>query len=196
MKKKVEVDWRFKLGRVCGDCYACCVYLGIDELKKHAGRACRHLTGQNGPSQRCSIYPDRPKACQEYECAWRSGWGQDHWKPNKCGLLATFYPSEHIPNSLSCTIWVISKASEDDIEQATAHALALAREVVVINWNSKKGIYYRDGEIWACQAVRQDSFEDLTFRTVGDKLGRYETQDGQQIDLRNLPLKGGDASGA
>lgn len=76
--------------RPCGACYACCVWLGIDELKKHLGRSCRHLDGRRADA-RCSIYEGRPSACQKYLCFWRqSDLGED-FRPDRCGFLITTY---------------------------------------------------------------------------------------------------------
>lgn len=58
--------------RQCGTCYACCVALGIAELRKHAGATCRHLDGRD-PERRCTIYERRPVACSGYRCAWLVG---------------------------------------------------------------------------------------------------------------------------
>jgi Fe-S-cluster containining protein len=73
--------------RTCGECYRCCVAFGIRELKKHQDQTCRHLDGRN-PIARCSIYPDRPKACREYICLWLDGLFNDEDRPDKSGVIA------------------------------------------------------------------------------------------------------------
>ena len=45
----------------CGECAACCTVLGVEALKKHPGRTCKHLDGRI-PDKRCSIYDKRPES--------------------------------------------------------------------------------------------------------------------------------------
>jgi hypothetical protein len=52
-------------GKSCGACMMCCIVLEIDELKKPAGPACRNCAFPG-----CSIYPDRPQVCRDFECEW------------------------------------------------------------------------------------------------------------------------------
>ncbi|SRR6266446_1589894 len=73
--------------RTCGECYRCCVVFGIRELKKHQDQSCRHLDGRN-PTARCSIYANRPKACQAYLCLWRDGEFDEDDRPDKSGIIA------------------------------------------------------------------------------------------------------------
>lgn len=73
--------------RSCGECYKCCVGLGITELKKYPDQPCRHLDGRN-PTARCSIYDDRPDVCRNFQCLWRDGHLEDQDRPDKSGVLA------------------------------------------------------------------------------------------------------------
>jgi hypothetical protein len=75
--------------RTCGECYRCCVAFGISEIKKHQDKACRHLDGRN-PTARCSIYANRPMACQTYTCLWRDGHFDEDDRPDKSGVIAHF----------------------------------------------------------------------------------------------------------
>src|SRR6266446_2486198 len=96
------------LSRSCGSCYACCVWLGIEELKKTTGQSCRYLTGINGPIHGCGIYPTWPKACQNYQFLLLSGLGPDAARPDKAGLLLTPHESEDTNTGpFSVTIIVI-----------------------------------------------------------------------------------------
>ncbi len=49
----------------CDGCVACCVLMGVEDLKKPAGVACRHLAGAG-----CGIYGDRPSSCAAFVCLW------------------------------------------------------------------------------------------------------------------------------
>jgi len=55
--------------RTCGDCYRCCVDLGVAD--RPAGVRCPDLSFLAGPGMHCRRYDDRPDACREYQCFWR-----------------------------------------------------------------------------------------------------------------------------
>ena len=48
--------------RPCGECAACCVWLGIESLKKWPGQTCKHLDGSI-LDKRCTVYDQRPACC-------------------------------------------------------------------------------------------------------------------------------------
>lgn len=73
-------------GRSCGPCSACCTATPVAELSKPAGVRCGNLIDSACGS--CSIYPDRPKACQVYRCAWLDGYGPDEARPDLIGLVS------------------------------------------------------------------------------------------------------------
>lgn len=54
--------------RACGGCTVCCTELEVDtpDLRKPAGRPCRHLTTDG-----CGIHAVRPEICRTWFCAWR-----------------------------------------------------------------------------------------------------------------------------
>lgn len=54
---------------LCADCTGCCTVFEVKEVGKAFGELCKHL----GPTlfgTGCSIYTDRPGACQRYVCLW------------------------------------------------------------------------------------------------------------------------------
>src|SRR5215472_4012184 len=98
-------DWTTEhTERQCGDCFACCVHLGITELKKYPDQPCKHLDGALGPDKRCSIYAKRPSACAIYKCLWRQGIGPDWLRPADSGILITMYDDE---GGVLCTAIII-----------------------------------------------------------------------------------------
>ena len=85
--------------RTCGDCVACCAYWRIEELNKPPMNDCKYVT-LTKPSKKgsifltgsskngnCSIYNKRPKACQEYRCAWLDGYGEEEDRPDKSLIM-------------------------------------------------------------------------------------------------------------
>lgn len=78
--------------RTCGECHVCCVGLTIvgepriAPGEKPMWEPCRHLAPS--PTGSCGIYPKRPRLCQTWRCLWRTGWGDDGWRPDRCNVLA------------------------------------------------------------------------------------------------------------
>lgn len=73
-------------GRSCGDCRVCCRLPDIPELDKPINTWCKH-TDLETAGGGCGIYEDRPKTCREYECAWLSGLGDEHDRPDRLGVM-------------------------------------------------------------------------------------------------------------
>lgn len=75
--------------RECGECSLYCKLTEITEdddpsIAKPIGEWCKHCRPGNGG---CSIYESRPKLCRDFQCLWRSGLLEDHWKPLECRML-------------------------------------------------------------------------------------------------------------
>jgi hypothetical protein len=72
--------------RSCGACSLCCKLSYIAELNKPIDSWCPHARPGNGG---CSIYPDRPRACQGFVCGWlRGALGLgDEWFPARCKMI-------------------------------------------------------------------------------------------------------------
>lgn len=172
--------------RTCGSCYTCCVWLGIEELKKHTGQSCRYLTGINGPTQRCGIYPTRPKACQIYKCLWLEGLGPDAARPDKSGLLLTPYESEDNDNSpFSVTIIVINPSLAGTINTGylgqfiEALLILGCNEIRVTNHKDMTVVHFRNGEIRQGKLLKSKTFEEFVCETYDPPIGRYKTFDDQ-----------------
>jgi hypothetical protein len=57
----------------CGTCTACCRVFEVPALNKPAGTWCTHCAIGKG----CTIYPDRPAMCKEFECMWLMSQSKD-----------------------------------------------------------------------------------------------------------------------
>ena len=110
--------------RACGACHVCCVALAIPEEPrigpKEMGEPCPHLraSGQNGC---CGIYPRRPRLCQEWRCAWRTGHFPENARPDRSGVLAWGYENGDWP------VMILDGRAETE-ERALAMAAALEDE--------------------------------------------------------------------
>jgi len=168
--------------RECGSCYACCVYLGIEELKKWTGQACKHLDGVHA-TKRCSIYANRPHACVAYECVWRAGFGPDNLQPSQSGLLITMYPSERVKGAAAATVIIFDdvKAKEFDVVETVTELLMLytVNEVRVVNYKAKTALLFVNGTIYRCKLLPPDGYEALVFSADMDHpVGRFEVLQG------------------
>lgn len=168
--------------RECGNCYACCVYLGIEELKKYSGQTCKHLSGGADPCKRCSIYESRPVACSGYHCMWRAGWGPDEMRPYDSGILITVYPSERDPEKASATVQVFDKAkAQKHINQLIGElvVMPIMDQVRLIFLAEKRAIMFWEGGIYRCKLLPADGYEALRFATdLNAPMGRYRIEDG------------------
>jgi hypothetical protein len=161
-----DADWAGPHeGRECGDCYACCVHLGIDELKKYPGQTCKHLDGGLGACTRCSIYAKRPAACAKYRCFWRQGGGPDWLRPADAGVLITLYQEPTITGTIVVTEPQKAKQHLDEIVNQLLMLGVV--EIRVVDYKAKKGFFYRDGKIYEMQLLPsvkgKGDYEGMTF---------------------------------
>lgn len=54
---------------LCADCTACCTVFEIKEIEKPFGKTCKYV-GQTGVGKGCTIYMERPIACNHYICLY------------------------------------------------------------------------------------------------------------------------------
>jgi hypothetical protein len=162
-------------GRECGRCYACCKWLGIVELKKHATVTCKHLNGID-PCKRCSIYPSRPKACEEYLCLWRAGVGPDSLYPPESGMLISTYPEN---NSMTITIVILDEKLARWEPVAMEFLILGFSEVRIVNYFRMTGIMFRGGKVYVCKVLRPTDYEMLSFVADDQPIAGYrlETED-------------------
>ncbi len=107
-----EMD-RSMAARPCGECSACCTALGVAEIKKDAGIACCHI-GQEGKG--CSIYPDRPRSCRDFQCLWRIGAGTDDERPDRVGIVLNTTLPDHPGHPAMVALEAWPGAFEDSYE--------------------------------------------------------------------------------
>ena len=165
--------------RECGNCYACCVHLGITELKKYTGQTCKHLNGIDS-TKRCSIYSSRPSACSGYFCLWRAGWGPEGLRPHDSGILITGYDSERNPGTkVSMTVNVFDKKlAEPHITNVVGELITLpvVDEVRLVFVATKKATMFREGHIYDCKLLPQEGYESLTFLADTTPVGKYSVE--------------------
>lgn len=162
--------------RECGSCYACCVHLGIKELKKYTGQTCKHLNGASGPTKRCSIYQTRPGVCSQFKCFWLIGWGPDYLRPSECGILISAYNSDKL-DKIDVTVTIFDEDKAKPYVKDVIAELAMlpaVDEMRVIYTFRKKALLFRDGDIYECRLLPQYSCESITFEAEMSKpVGTY-----------------------
>lgn len=174
-------------GRECGSCYACCVWLGIEDLKKWMGQSCRHLDGSLGPTTRCSIYDHRPSACSTYQCFWRKGFGPPELRPHDSGILITPYQSELPQASLATgmgkiafTVLIFDRSKGLPLARSVATELLSlgAGEIRLVDIIKREATLFAYGSIYACKVTKphRDDWEALGFESSGIPIGHYSLQ--------------------
>lgn len=108
--------------RQCGECSACCTPLEIPEIDKACNVTCQHVAAG------CSIYPTRPKACRDYQCGWRLGFGLLDERPDRMGILLT--PTR--PGMPAHPALLIHELWPDAFFEAQAFLIGIAERIVLI----------------------------------------------------------------
>lgn len=72
-------------GRECGGCVECCRVIPLDlpELAKPTGELCGYCVNGAG----CSVHAIRPQTCRVWFCLWRVIELDDHWRPDRSGVI-------------------------------------------------------------------------------------------------------------
>lgn len=78
--------------RACGECVACCVAAEVrfETYTKPARKRCLHvLPSESQQLGRCDIHGQdcRPAVCNDFKCAWLSGFGVDLDRPDMLGVM-------------------------------------------------------------------------------------------------------------
>ena len=166
--------------RECGSCYACCIWLGIKELKKYPGQACKHLCGQGDPTKRCEVYDTRPEACSEYYCGWLAGLGPNNARPDESGLLVTVYPP-YGKGTCSATITIIDLNKSGTIHKGPLYEflrylLAIGADSIrVLSYKEKSLLHFADGKIHKGKIIpnKKEEYEALNFAASDPPIGSY-----------------------
>jgi len=119
--------------RVCGDCSACCVLMGVEEIDKAPYRACPHLAGG------CTIYAERPSSCRAWVCGWlTSPKLPDEMRPDRCGIVLDTRPNAITlqGHAVVCGHILVSPGHEEDynLPLITATIRGLLQQVDVVLW--------------------------------------------------------------
>lgn len=176
--------------RPCGTCYACCIWLGIDAkaeqnkvaVRKFPGQTCTKLDGTN-PICRCSVYDNRPKACERYNCAWKSGFTTDLDRPDKAGMLCTVYPGE--TTDMSMTIFIFAPEKCGELSDQTSPLFRMLNEAIfhkildvrIVNPHNRVVFHFINGKIYRGDLLKSSEPEALEFVTFNPPLGNWETRD-------------------
>jgi Fe-S-cluster containining protein len=168
--------------RSCGSCFACCIFLGIAELKKYPTQNCKHLDGSLGPNTRCSIYSSRPEPCSRYRCGYIDGIGSDEsFRPDNSGVLITPYPDPDKPFPLFHTTIVICDAKKagtiNDGKLSQIIKLILETELCtalnVVNYSTLEVNHFRDGKIYLGRLIKTPEYEGFKFVEENKPFGSY-----------------------
>ena len=174
-------------GRECGHCAACCIWLGIAELKKYQGQTCTNL--KNGdPNKRCGIYKDRPEQCSTFLCTWRIGLFPDDYRPDMCGMLVTAYPNRKDPETgpEAFVINIFDRARCGQLLHGTKLYEIVQRmladgerhDISIVDIRAKEVVHIDDtGQIWSGRLMRNPpgDYHGLLF-SHDKNLGRADTK--------------------
>ena len=157
----------------CGTCFSCCVYIGVEELRKHAGTACTKLNG--GLSNRCGIYEKKPLACSTYKCAHLQGFAVP--RPDIAGYIINIYFD-------SVTVIVFDETLAGNPGDPNSNLFTAIRELTFNGLNDIRIVYHFsrkmfrliDGDIFAGLVHKQKKgdFEGLTFEVYEPKIATYK----------------------
>jgi len=78
--------------RPCDGCTACCTWLN-GSAHGHDfgnGKSCRFLSCSG-----CSVHRARPRACENYFCAWAQELLPEDMRPDKCNIIASVESNEN-----------------------------------------------------------------------------------------------------
>lgn len=94
--------------RECGECTACCkTHIGT-EMKTRGGDYCDHCQIGQG----CSIYEQRPVACQVYRCVWVCGKGEEGYRPDRLGVVVDLKGIEFLDEEIvAINFWEVEKGA-------------------------------------------------------------------------------------
>lgn len=171
----------------CGDCYACCIHLGVEELHKMLQVTCKHLTGANGPDKRCGIYASRPEACAVYKCVWRMGLLKGGGlRPTDSGVIVTPYAE-----GMSLMVFDLKKSGHLQDKKSKIAAIlgqilgATGKmqhdgpyEIRVVLLEIDSVVIFRNGLVYRGMLLPNNpgNYEELNF--IGDEkhVGRYRVE--------------------
>ena len=116
--------------RACGDCTACCTWLGGSAYGYEfgGGKSCKFLC-ETG----CDVHKARPKVCEGYFCAWAQELLPEEMQPNKCGVLASIENNEK--GQYLKLIFTEDKINTDILEYFKEWSIKMNTPVLYLNNN-------------------------------------------------------------
>lgn len=115
--------------RPCNECNKCCtgkLLANIHGFEMGNGKPCVFLIkGQ------CSIYDNRPKVCQSYQCAWSQGLFDEDMRPDKTGLMVSV--EKDLEGQYLKVIPVNHQINIDDIEKLEKNMKELNARYVFVD---------------------------------------------------------------
>lgn len=135
---------RLALARDCGLCRACCTTQEVEALPGGAGdeflrkpkdTACPHLASD--PNDKgCTIYADRPQACRDWMCVWRSGSPvlEGSERPDRIGVVLDTVVRKDLPFSFLVAVAADPSAADACLTMAekTIERLVSRGHLVVV----------------------------------------------------------------
>lgn len=138
------------VGRRCGTCAVCCEVLGVIELDKAPGSACRFVLSDTGAGGACGIHAQRPGGCRAYACAWKLGLYDDGARPDRIGALLEWHELEPEFHPFAGH-WLLRTVGADATEAAQAiieHQAGLGCLVLHHRGaNRPMDLHYPDGSV-------------------------------------------------
>lgn len=181
--------------RTCGTCFACCVWSGVEALatedrialRTYAGQSCVHLDPSD-PRRCCSVYANRPKACERFQCAWLQGLGGELDRPDQSGIMVSIYADDTIDPNLpaNATVTIIDGAKCGEIDDSSRPlrkyidslmAFLSLRDIRIVNYKTRTVLHLTDGFIYMGRLHKSDSPENLSFDHSHNNslpIGRFE----------------------
>lgn len=142
------------MGRECGECIACCVYYNIKtiDFRKEAFTPCHKLReipvmveeptkGKYTTStcHNCTIHdkPEKPKICDDFNCYWLLGHGDEDDRPDKSGIIID--RSKKIENAHEAkALWRGAEDSKEGMEVVDRMSKSLGTPVIVLPFGELK----------------------------------------------------------
>jgi len=148
--------------RICGKCTACCKTHAVYELDKPAGNWCAHCN----IGQKCRIYKERPKSCQEFKCVWLMGnGGSKLCRPDKVEIVADYRNIPGLGTGIFFFEAVEGALNSEFTKKWTRRNLEIGNRVVHVSLVGNSKLYLPDGEENPDMVFRTESGEEVEIIT-------------------------------
>jgi len=123
-------------GRTCGECFTCCVVMGVPPLAKGNFSVCKHMMPPRAEGC-CGQYESRPEPCRAFQCHWLTGYidGDERRGPDRLGLM--FTSTEIKENGwVLLTAWEAwAGASNEPQAKYLLDKWSKTQEIIVVTWD-------------------------------------------------------------